>query len=80
MAKKDDRDIPATREIIQYLHCKKCFAEKPKGVSPRDWADTEVGFTELGIQLWCKRHEINIVHIDFQGQQHPANLEIHGKP
>ena len=69
------RNIPASHSIESYMHCAKCLREKPEGVSPRDWQQTEVGFTELGIQLWCKRHEVNIMHIDFQGQKHPANLQ-----
>jgi hypothetical protein len=65
--------IPATNEIKMYFHCKRCLAEKPPDISPRDWAATEAGFTPQGIQIWCKRHEINIMHMDFEGQKHPAN-------
>jgi hypothetical protein len=45
-----------------------------KGITPRDYGQYEVGFTKIGIQIWCKRHEINILHIDFEGQKHPASL------
>ena len=49
-----------------YLHCKMCFdGELPQNI--------EVGWTEQGLQVWCKNHECNIVHIDFEGQQHPAD-------
>jgi len=48
------------------------MSEKPDGISPRDYAQYEVGFTVTGIQVWCKRHDCNIVHIDFQSQRHPA--------
>jgi hypothetical protein len=25
------------------------------------------------LQIWCKRHESNVAHIDFEGANHPAN-------
>src|ERR1700704_4380603 len=34
----------------------------------------KVGFTKYGLQVWCARPEINICHINFEGQQHPADL------
>ena len=46
---------------------------KPADVSPREWAQLEIGFTELGLQVWCKRCEVNVVHVDFEGCQHPVN-------
>lgn len=67
-------NIPASLSITAYVHCGKCLKEIPDGVSPRDWAELEVGFTKQGLQIWCKRHEVNVVHIDFEGQSHPANL------
>jgi hypothetical protein len=71
------KSIPATNEIVLFFHCGLCLKEKPAGVSPRDWAQLEAGFTPHGIQLWCRRHECNVIHIDFQGQTHPANKSIH---
>jgi hypothetical protein len=68
------RPIPATNEIRMFFHCRKCIGSIPPGQSPRTWARLEVGFTKLGIQVWCKRHECNVAHIDFEGQTHPANL------
>lgn len=65
--------IPNTNEIQLYLHCALCLEEKPKGVSPSEWSQTDTGWTALGIQVWCKRHNVNIVHIDFEGQKHKAN-------
>lgn len=73
MRRPEPRDIPNTNEITMFFHCKKCFARKPPNKSPREWAELEAGFTPLGIQVWCRRCEANIVHIDFQLQQHPAN-------
>jgi hypothetical protein len=77
-AMKPQRDIPNTNQIEMYFHCGRCLSEKPAGVSPKEWAQTEVGFTKIGLQVWCKRHDCNICHIDFEGQQHPANLTAKG--
>jgi hypothetical protein len=67
------RMIPASNSLKMFIHCRQCFEEKPKGISPRDWARLEAGWTDLGLQVRCARHERNLTHIDFQGHQHPAN-------
>jgi hypothetical protein len=72
MAKKD-RPIPPSNEITTFFHCKRCLEELPAGTSPREWVRMEAGFTQLGIQVWCVRHEANILHVDFEGKKHPAN-------
>ena len=66
---------PLDDNIIAYFHCALCLAEKPKGTSPRDWVSIEAGWTPLGFQVWCKRHEANIIHVDFEGTKHPAWTE-----
>lgn len=58
-------------QIKAYIHCGLCLNTLPEGISPRDWADLEVGSTNKGIQVWCKRHEKNVIHIDFEGIKHP---------
>ena len=68
------RKIPTSNKMIMFLHCKKCIAELPAGESPREYAAIEAGWTKLGLQLWCRRHEKNILHVDFEGQKHPATL------
>lgn len=60
-------------EIKMYLHCKLCLEELPSDQSPREYLRVEVGWTTKGLQVWCNRHECNIVHIDFEGKKHPAN-------
>ena len=64
--------ISNENEILAYLHCGKCLDELPKGTSPKEWAKTQAGWTEHGLQIWCNRHECNVVNIDFEGQKHPA--------
>ena len=76
------REISNENEIGMFFHCGKCISEMKSGwaqrvmgqpVSMRDYGDYEVGFTKLGVQVWCKRHECNVIHIDFERQKHPAN-------
>jgi hypothetical protein len=56
-----------------YLHCRQCMQEKPDGISPADWSKLDVGSTPIGFQVWCRRCEANVLHIDFEGHTHPAN-------
>ena len=67
-------DISNTNEIEMFIHCAACLSEKPDNTSPREWASLEVGWTKLGFQVWCKRHDANVMHVDFQGAKHPANI------
>ncbi len=56
-------------EIKLYFHCGKCLDEKPEGISPCEWQQIQAGWTLKGFQVWCKRHDINIVHMDLKGQK-----------
>jgi len=71
--KVQNRDISNDNKIGMYIHCGKCIESLPPDKSPREWAQLEAGWTKQGLQVWCKRHECNVVHIDFEGQCHPAN-------
>ena len=71
---KRTRNIPITNKILLYLHCKLCAKSLPENMSMHEWAGYEVGWTKLGLQVWCKKHNTNIIHIDFENQQHPANI------
>ena len=59
----------APNQIVRFFHCGQCLDEKPDDVSPREYAQIEVGFTKPGLQVWCKRHERQIIHLDFKGQK-----------
>jgi len=65
--------------IGMYLHCKICASAIPEGESPATHARIAVGWTPAGLQIWCARHDINIMHIDFEGVRHPADLSIANK-
>ena len=71
-------ELPNTLAIEAFLHCALCLEERPPDRSPRDWQQLEIGWTAVGLQVWCRRHECNVVHIDFEGCQHPANLTRRG--
>lgn len=58
--------------IVSFFHCKKCMMELPQGMSPREWAQLEVGWTVKGFQVWCKRHDENVINMDFEGMGHPV--------
>jgi len=66
-------------KIVAYLHCGLCLEEWKsdpeirKKFSPKEYANVQAGWTKEGIQLWCNRHECNILHIDFEVQTHTAN-------
>lgn len=64
--------------IKMFYHCGKCLDRLPPGKSPQQWAKLEVGATDRGVQVWCKRHQINVIHIDFEGVQHAADTSIKG--
>lgn len=68
------RFIPNTKCIKSYFHCGTCLPDKPFGMSPSEWSSLECGWTVIGFQVWCKRCDLNVAHIDFQRQQHPANV------
>ena len=69
---KMNRPIPNTNGILEYFHCRRCLVEDTaRGVPWRQ--QLEVGWTELGLQVWCRRHASNVLHIDFEGCRHPAN-------
>lgn len=62
----------AVEEAVERLQAADGATGFPKA-SPSKYARISVGFTELGIQVWCVRHDVNVIHIDFEGRRHPAN-------
>jgi hypothetical protein len=59
--------------IQAFIHCGLCLQEMPEGTSPQQWSRIDVGWTPYGLQIWCRRHNVNMCHIDFEGAQHPAD-------
>lgn len=64
--------------ITQPIVCSACADEVARGeagaVSLRAYSRLDVGFTERGLQVWCQRHERNVVHIDFGGHRPEADF------
>lgn len=61
-------------EITTFFHCRKCVGASDArdiitGTHEGYQQDIEVGWTRLGFQVWCRRHNSNIVHINFLGQK-----------
>ena len=72
-------------ELAELLHCmerpivcSRCAVDVTEGragsVSMAEYMRYDVGFTSKGLQVWCRRHEANVVHIDFQGREPPADF------
>jgi len=68
-------DLLAANQIGMFLYCAHCIKDKPNGISPRQWVSLEVGWTKQGLQIRCRRCDLNIIHIDFEGHKHPANTQ-----
>ena len=64
--------LPPANDIGAFFNCKKCMEEIPDGEAACDYQQLEVGWTEVGLQVWCRRHDMNIIHVDFEGHRHPA--------
>ena len=70
------------RELVEEFVCERCAEEfeRRRGeflptATFHDYQALEVGLTEHGIQVWCRRHERNVVHLDLRARdasQEPA--------
>ena len=51
--------------------CTKCSDEFVEGStdakSLQEYTKLDVGFTDRGFQVWCRRHELNVCHFNFNG-------------
>ncbi len=56
-------------EIEEFFHCKECLAELPEDETPKNYQWVQVGWTKQGLEVWCARHDLKIIHIDFEGQK-----------
>jgi hypothetical protein len=70
-----------TNKIERFFHCALCMMELKNGsfgtpTSPRDYADIEAGVYADGIQVWCKRHEVNIADLNMSDEHLKVDTEI----
>lgn len=49
--------------ITRAFVCGRCQAERPATVTLGEYAQLVVGLTPDGIQVWCERHDGNVVHL-----------------
>ena len=59
-------DKPKNR-IRLHAHCGNCMPQKPVNQAMSEWARIDAGFTEDGLQLWCKRCRMQIAHFTPEG-------------
>ena len=53
---------------IVYSKCEAEFLAGQKGsASLQSYSQLDVGFTDIGLQVWCRRHDGNVAHLDFEG-------------
>ena len=45
--------------------------------SMQDYTTLDVGLTDTEIQVWRSRHDANVVHMDLEGLELPADLRCH---
>ena len=48
------RFAPIKNEIMGVMHCKKCL---------------DIGWTPEGIQVWCRRHDTNVLSLTLKGEE-----------
>lgn len=73
-----NRHMPQ-EDADDFYRCPTCMKEMPEGISPREYSHIEAGFSSRGFQVWCLRHELNVIHIDFKGQYVIADSGKFGK-
>tara|TARA_Y100000996_G_scaffold406614_1_gene383171 strand:+ start:118 stop:396 length:279 start_codon:yes stop_codon:yes gene_type:complete len=65
-------------QIDKPLVCVKCSFEFTSGQtdakSLQDYSKFDVGFTNRGFQVWCRRHEVNVCHFKFGNKQPEADF------
>lgn len=74
-----NRNLPNTFEVKHVIECKRCTESCPIGTLLQDYLRVSVGFTPYGLQVWCVRHQANVVHIDFRGQRLAVNATSGGR-
>ena len=64
--------------ITEPMVCEACLKEygalQNPDITLRDYVKVDVGFSQIGIQVWCQRHDKNICHIDFEGNRPKADF------
>ena len=76
MAKDNNSNL--LYNITENLVCNQCYEEYCAGLtdsgSLQQYTMLDVGLTDIGLQVWCRRHDVNIVHVDFGGKKLEADF------
>ena len=60
-------------QISHQVVCSKCEAEFRKSRTNsgilQEYTKLDIGFTDIGMQVWCRRYDANVVHVNFEGNQ-----------
>lgn len=59
------RAISVLHNITDPIECPDCLGP----------IDQSIGWTPVGLQVWCNIHNRNVLHIDFSGLTLPANSQ-----
>lgn len=78
ISKRATEPLGVDNQITAFFHCAQCMREKPDGTSPREWVRLEAGWTPKGLQVWCMRHDLNIINIDLLGHKVYAETRAKG--
>lgn len=49
--------------IITFFHCAECRRQLPINESMEKWTRFNAGLTSTGIEVWCVRHRMLVVHV-----------------
>ena len=65
-------------KINKPVVCAKCSEEFVGGLtdakSLQEYTKLDVGFTDRGFQIWCRRHELNVCHFNFDSFKPEADF------
>ena len=65
-------------QIKEPIVCVKCADEFSKGStdykSLQSYSNLDVGYTDRGLQIWCRRHEVNVCHFKFSNKPPEADF------
>ena len=65
-------------QIKEPIVCVKCSEEFANGLSDaaslQNYSRLDIGFTKRGLQIFCRRHELNVCHLNFNNQKIDADF------
>ena len=77
-AKDIDKLSHLFNQINEPIVCVKCSDEFTSGQtdskSLQEYSKFDVGFTNRGFQIWCRRHNVNVCHFKFGDKQPEADF------